>query len=360
MAPLISELHKHKEWELTICVTSQHKQMLKQVLDVFQITPDFDLEVMTNQQTLTEVTTRVLEGMAGVLEQVNPNLVLVHGDTTTTFSVSLAAAYRKICIGHIEAGMRTHQKYLPYPEEINRRLVGCLADLHFAPTEQEADHLYQEGVAKESVYITGNTVIDALKTTIQEDYYHPLLEQIEGKKLILITVHRRENIGEPMENMFRAIRRLIEANLNTVAVFPIHLNPVIRERANLLLGNHPRIFLIDPLNVIDFHNFAARSHFILTDSGGIQEEAPSLQVPVLVMRDITERPEVVKVGGAKLVGIDQEVIYKESSRLLLDCKVHQAMTGINNPYGDGQASERIVQGIKHYFGLSDNAPIPFT
>jgi UDP-N-acetylglucosamine 2-epimerase (non-hydrolysing) len=360
MAPLISELRKHrKKWDVFICITSQHQHMLKQVLEVFQIKPDFDLNVMTNRQTLTEVTTRVLVGMEKVFDQLNPNLVLVHGDTTTTFSVSLAAAYRKICIGHIEAGMRTYKKYQPYPEELNRRLVGVLADLHFAPTQREANYLYQEGVAKETVYITGNTVIDALKTTVRKDYRNSLLDQIQEKKMILITAHRRENIGESMEKMFRAIRRLVEVHPNVAAVFPVHLNPVIREKATSLLGNHPRIYLIDPLNVIDFHNLAARSHFILTDSGGIQEEAPSLKVPVLVMRHVTERPEAVSAGVAKLVGTDETMIFEEGSRLILDDAAHRAMTGTDNPYGDGWASERIVQGILYYFGLSDHPPAPF-
>jgi UDP-N-acetylglucosamine 2-epimerase (non-hydrolysing) len=359
MAPLISELHRHHELKTFICVTSQHQQMLNQVLEVFQITPDFDLKIMTNHQTLTEITTRVLQGMEQVLEQVNPDFVLVHGDTTTTLSVSLAAVYRKIGIGHIEAGMRTHQKYLPYPEELNRRLVGGLADLHFAPTQKEANHLYREGVGKESVYITGNTVIDALKMTVRKNYHHPLLEYIQGKKLILVTAHRRENLGEPMGNMFRAIRRLVETHTDVVVVFPIHLNPVIQEKAKELLGNHPQIFLIPPLHVIDFHNFAARAYLILTDSGGIQEEAPSLQVPVLVMRDVTERPEVVTAGAAKLIGTGEANIFNEASHLILNDKAYKSMTKIRNPYGDGNASKRIVQGILYHFGFSNHLPIPF-
>ncbi|WP_028778797.1 non-hydrolyzing UDP-N-acetylglucosamine 2-epimerase [Shimazuella kribbensis] len=359
MAPLICELHKHDELETFICVTSQHQQMLDQVLEIFQITPDFDLKAMTNRQTLTDITIRVLHGMEQVLEQVKPDLVLVHGDTTTTLSVSLAAVYRKIDVGHIEAGMRTHQKYLPYPEELNRRLVACLADLHFAPTHKEASHLYREGISKESVYITGNTAIDVLKMTIHENYEHPLLEQVQGKKMILITAHRRENLGEPMDHMFRAIRRLVETHSDVVAVFPIHLNPIIREKANILLQSHPRILLTDPLDVIEFHNIAARSYFILTDSGGIQEEAPTIQVPVLVMRDITERPEVVNVGAAKLVGTLEKRIFEEGSFLIKDKNAYQSMRGIINPYGDGEASKRIVQGILHHYGLADYLPSPF-
>jgi UDP-N-acetylglucosamine 2-epimerase (non-hydrolysing) len=359
MAPVISELNQHDALETFICVTSQHQQMLNQVLEVFQITPDFDLQVMTRNQTLTEITIRILQGMEQILAQLNPDLVLVHGDTTTTFSVSLAAAYRKIGLGHIEAGMRTHQKYVPYPEELNRRLVGSLADLHFAPTQKEAMHLYREGITKESVCITGNTVIDALKMTIQKNYHHPLLEITQGKKIILITAHRRENLGKPMENMFRAIRRLVDIHPEVVALFPTHLNPIIRKKANMLLQNHPRIFLINPLHVVDFHNIAARSYLILTDSGGIQEEAPSLHVPVLIMRDITERPEVVNTGAAKLVGTDEKRILEEASHLITDEKCYKAMTGLSNPYGDGNASKRIVQRLLHYFDLSDDLPIPF-
>jgi UDP-N-acetylglucosamine 2-epimerase (non-hydrolysing) len=359
MIPLINELRKHKQLETFICVTSQHQQMLTQVLEIFKINPDFDLKAMTDRQTLTDITIRVLQGMHQVLEQLKPDLVLVHGDTTTTFSVSLAAVYQKIEVGHVEAGMRTHQKYLPYPEELNRRLVASLADLHFAPTNKEADHLYREGISKESVYITGNTAIDVLKMTIQEDYDHPLFKQVLGKKMILITAHRRENLGEPMDNMFRAIRRLVETHSDVVAVFPIHLNPIIRKKANSLLQNHPKIFLIDPLDVVEFHNIAARAYFILTDSGGIQEEAPTIQVPVLIMRDITERPEVVNVGAAKLVGTNEKRIFEEGSYLIKDKNAYQSMRGIINPYGDGEASKRIVQGILHHYGLTKQPPSSF-
>lgn len=359
MAPLINELKACKKYKVYICVTSQHQQMLKQVLEIFKIKPDFDLNVMTHRQTISEITKRVLVGMEKILEQVNPHLVLVHGDTTTTFSVSLAAAYRKICIGHVEAGMRTHQKYYPFPEELNRCLVRVLADIHFAPTQSEAKYLYQEGVSKDNVYITGNTVIDALKVTVSKDYRNSILDQIKGKKMVLITAHRRENLGKPMENMFRAIRRLVEMHTQIVAVFPVHLNPDIREKANSLLGNHPRIYLINPLNVIDFHNLVARSHFILSDSGGIQEEAPSLNVPVLVMRNVTERSEAMIVGATKLVGTDEKTIFNEGSRLILDETARRAMIGTGNPYGDGQASKRIVQGINYHFGLSNHHPTPF-
>ncbi|MCH5586683.1 UDP-N-acetylglucosamine 2-epimerase (non-hydrolyzing) [Shimazuella sp. AN120528] len=359
MSPLIYELQQHPDLETFLCVTSQHRQMLKQVLKAFHLKPNFDLEVMTDHQTLTEITYRVLVGMETVLNQLKPDLVLVHGDTTTTFSVSLAAAYQQIKVGHVEAGMRTHQKYLPYPEELNRRLVGSLADLHFAPTDKEANHLYREGISKDSVYITGNTAIDALSMTIQENYDHPLIKQVQGKKMILITAHRRENLGEPMDNMFQAIRRLVETYSDVVAVFPIHLNPIIQKKANSILRHHPRILLVDPLDVMDFHNIAARSYLILTDSGGIQEEAPSLHAPVLVMRDVTERPEVVRVGAAKLVGTDENRIFEEASILIKDRKAYQSMTGINNPYGDGKASKRIVQGILHHYRLTDYPPTPF-
>lgn len=359
MAPLIRELRNQGNLDVYICVTSQHRHMLKQVLEVFKISPDFDLNIMSNHQTLTEVTTRVLTGMDKILKKVNPHLVLVHGDTTTTFSVALASAYRKICIGHVEAGMRTFEKYHPYPEELNRRLVSVMADLHFAPTQREANYLYQEGVTKETVFITGNTVIDALKTTVRKDYRHPITKQILGKKLILVTAHRRENLGKPMENMFRAIRRLVESHLDVVAIFPVHLNPEIREKANIMLGNHARIHLTDPLNIVDFHNLASRARLILTDSGGIQEEAPSFGVPVLVMRHVTERPEVITTGSAKLVGTDETMIFEEGSRLIMDDDAHNAMISKENPYGDGLASERIVQGIFYHFGLSKYPPAPF-
>lgn len=360
LVPLIGQLRKYQEWETLICVTSQHRQMLQQVLDVFQLTPEFDLGVMADNQSLTEVTTRVLVGMEQVLEQVKPDLLLVHGDTTTTFAVSLAAAYRKITIGHVEAGMRTHEKYLPYPEELNRRIVGSLADLHFAPTKQEAMNLVQEGVTEPSIFITGNTAIDVLQLTVQKDYRHALLTQIKGKKMILVTAHRRENLGEPMMQMFRAIRRLIEVHDDVAVVFPIHLNPAVRKLASSTLNNHPRILLVEPLNVIDFHNFAARAYLILTDSGGIQEEAPTLQVPVLIMRSLTERPEVVTVGAAELVGTEEELIFRETSQLLVDEQAYQAMRGKRNPYGDGRASSRIVQAIRYYFGLTDQSPDSFS
>jgi UDP-N-acetylglucosamine 2-epimerase (non-hydrolysing) len=359
MAPLIKELSQHKQFETLVCITSQHQQMLNQVLKIFKIKPDYDLKSMTEKQTLSEITIRILQGMEKIVKQVKPDLVLVHGDTTTTFSVSLAAVYQKVDVGHVEAGMRTYQKYLPYPEELNRRLVGSLADLHFAPTNKEAEHLYQEGIAKKFVYVTGNTAIDGLKMTIQKDYSHPLLAKNQNKKIILVTTHRRENIGEPMERIFRGIRRLIEIHTDTVAIFPVHLNPIIREKAQSILLNHPRILLVPPLHVIDFHNIAARSYLILTDSGGIQEEAPTLQVPLLIMRDVTERPEVVHIGAAKLIGTEEKQIVEEGSYLLQNKNAYQSMTKKINPYGDGNASKRIVQGILHYYGFSKHAPTPF-
>jgi UDP-N-acetylglucosamine 2-epimerase (non-hydrolysing) len=359
MTPLIYELQHHPAFETFICVTSQHQQMLQQVIEEFHLKPDFDLKIMTNHQTLTEVTYRVLQGMEPILNHLKPDMVLVHGDTTTTFSVSLASAYQQIKIGHVEAGMRTHQKYLPYPEEMNRKLVGCLADLHFAPTKKEADHLYREGISKDAVYITGNTAIDTLGMTVQKNFNHPVIKQPQGHKLILVTAHRRENLGKAMDNMFRAIHRLVETHSDVVVVFPIHLNPLIQKKANFLLGHHPRILLIDPLNVIDFHNIAARSYLILTDSGGIQEEAPTLQVPVLVMRDVTERPEVVNAGAAKLVGTEENQIFEEANFLIKDRKVYQSMIGIDNPYGDGKASKRIIKGILHHYGLSNFRPTSF-
>ncbi|MBO9129956.1 UDP-N-acetylglucosamine 2-epimerase (non-hydrolyzing) [Bacillus sp. 165] len=350
MAPLVLELQKHSEQiESIVTVTAQHRQMLDQVLDIFHIQPDYDLNIMRDRQTLLDVTTRGLEGLDQVMKEAKPHIVLVHGDTTTTFIASLAAFYNQIPVGHVEAGLRTWNKYSPYPEEMNRQLTGVIADLHFAPTAKSATNLQQENKQEEFIYITGNTAIDALKTTVKEEYTHPILEKIGTDRLVLVTAHRRENLGEPMRNMFRAISRLVEAHEDVQVVYPVHMNPVVREIADDILGNNPRIHLIEPLDVIDFHNFAARSYLILTDSGGVQEEAPSLGVPVLVLRDTTERPEGIEAGTLKLAGTEEETIFTMAHELLSDKQAHDEMAKASNPYGDGQASGRIVSAIIEYF-----------
>ena len=310
MCPLVNELKKRKGMEVIVCVTGQHRQMLDQVLEAFQVVPDYDLSIMKDRQTLFDVTTSILNRIKLVLEEVKPDVVLVHGDTSTTFATALACFYLQIPVGHVEAGLRTYNIYSPYPEEFNRQAVGILAKYNFAPTEMSKNNLLKEGKKEESIYITGNTAIDALKTTIREDYKHPELEWAEGSRLIMITAHRRENLGEPMHHMFRAIRRIIEEHPDVKAIYPIHMNPVVRQTANEELGGCDRIRIIEPLDVLDFHNFLSRSYMILTDSGGIQEEAPSLGKPVLVMRDTTERPEGIKAGTLKLVGKSYILILK--------------------------------------------------
>ncbi|MGG2063523.1 non-hydrolyzing UDP-N-acetylglucosamine 2-epimerase [Bacillus sp. S14(2024)] len=350
MAPLVLELQKHSEQiESIVTVTAQHRQMLDQVLDIFGITPNYDLNIMKDRQTLIDITTRGLEGLDKVMKEAKPDIVLVHGDTTTTFIASLAAFYNQIPIGHVEAGLRTWDKYSPYPEEMNRQLTGVMADLHFAPTAKSATNLQQENKKEANIFITGNTAIDALKTTVKESYTHPVLEKVGDDRLILMTAHRRENLGEPMRNMFRAIKRLVETHEDVQVVYPVHMNPVVREIAGEILGDHNRIHLIEPLDVIDFHNFASRSYLMLTDSGGVQEEAPSLGVPVLVLRDTTERPEGIEAGTLKLAGTDEETIFTLANELLSDKEVHNAMARASNPYGDGHASERIVKAIVEYF-----------
>ncbi len=350
MAPLVLELQKHSEQiESIVTVTAQHRQMLDQVLDIFGITPNYDLNIMKDRQTLIDITTRGLEGLDKVMKEAKPDIVLVHGDTTTTFIASLAAFYNQIPIGHVEAGLRTWDKYSPYPEEMNRQLTGVMADLHFAPTAKSATNLQQENKKEANIFITGNTAIDALKTTVKESYTHPVLEKVGDDRLILMTAHRRENLGEPMRNMFRAIKRLVETHEDVQVVYPVHMNPVVREIAGEILGDHNRIHLIEPLDVIDFHNFASRSYLMLTDSGGVQEEAPSLGVPVLVLRDTTERPEGIEAGTLKLAGTDEETIFTLANELLSDKEAHSAMAKASNPYGDGHASERIVKAIVEYF-----------
>lgn len=342
MCPLVKELKTRKELETVVCVTGQHKQMLNQVLEVFNVIPDYDLSIMKENQTLFDVTTNILEKMKKILEEVKPDIVLVHGDTSTTFVTALACFYMQIPVGHVEAGLRTYNIYSPFPEEFNRQAVGIVATYNFAPTEMSKENLIKEGKDPQRIYVTGNTAIDALKTTVREDYYHEQLEWTENSRLIMITAHRRENLGEPMRNMFRAIRRIINENKDIKAIYPIHMNPVVREAASDILGDCERIRIIEPLDVLDFHNFLARSYLILTDSGGIQEEAPSLGKPVLVMRDTTERPEGVEAGTLKLVGTDEDTIYRNFKLLLEDKDEYEKMSKSSNPYGDGFASKRIA------------------
>jgi len=354
MAPLVLELNKRsEEFESIVTVTAQHREMLDQVLRVFDITPDHDLNIMKDRQTLMDVTTRGLQGLDQVMKEVQPDIVLVHGDTTTTFIAGLAAFYNQIKVGHVEAGLRTWNKYSPYPEEMNRQLTGVLADLHFAPTTKSAHNLLQENKKEETLFITGNTAIDALKTTVLEEYSHPVLDRVGNDRLILLTAHRRENLGEPMRNMFRAIKRIVEEHDDVQVVYPVHLNPVVRELADEVLGNDPRIQLIEPLEVVDFHNFASRAHIILTDSGGVQEEAPSLGVPVLVLRDTTERPEGIEAGTLKLAGVEEETIYSLAKELLTNEEEYARMSKASNPYGDGLASKRIADAISEYFNAQN-------
>lgn len=345
MAPLVKELKSRKEIECIVCVTAQHRQMLDQVLKTFEIVPDYDLDIMKQGQTLSDITARVLKGLEEVIQEVKPNIILVHGDTTTTFAGALAAYYNQVDIGHVEAGLRTWNKYSPYPEEMNRQMVGVLADMHFAPTENSKASLLKEGKKEETIFVTGNTAIDALATTVHKNYTHPILDWAKGSRMILITAHRRENLGEPMRGMFQAIRRIVEEYPDVKAVYPVHLNPKVREVANEVLGDNKKIKLIDPLEVIDFHNFIANSYLILTDSGGIQEEAPSLGKPVLVLRDTTERPEGIQAGTLKLAGTDEETIYQLTKQLLEDQEEYRKMSKASNPYGDGKASQRIADAI---------------
>lgn len=342
MCPLVNELKSRKNLETVVCVTGQHRQMLDQVLDVFHVVPDYDLSIMKPKQTLFDVTVNILERIKEVLEEAKPDVVLVHGDTSTTFVTALACFYLQIPVGHVEAGLRTYNIYSPYPEEFNRQAVGIVAKYHFAPTEMSKANLLKEGKSEEGIYVTGNTAIDALKTTVRADYTHPELEWAKDSRLIMITAHRRENLGEPMHNMFRAIRRVMEENPDVKAIYPIHMNPVVRQAAEEELGGFDRIRIIEPLEVLDFHNFLAQSYMILTDSGGIQEEAPSLGKPVLVMRDTTERPEGIKAGTLKLVGTDENVIYENFKKLLEDKDAYNAMSHASNPYGDGFACKRIA------------------
>ena len=342
MCPLVNTLKERENLQTIVCVTGQHRQMLDMVLDAFSVTPDYDLSIMKERQTLFDVTTNILERIREVLEKERPDVVLVHGDTSTTFVTALACFYMQIPVGHVEAGLRTYNIYSPYPEEFNRQAVSIIAKYNFSPTELSRDNLLKEGHDPASIYVTGNTAIDALKTTVREGYTHPELEWASDSRLIMITAHRRENLGEPMHHMFRAIRRIIDEHPDIKAIYPIHMNPVVRQAADEELGDCDRVHIIEPLDVLDFHNFLSRSYLILTDSGGIQEEAPSLGKPVLVMRDTTERPEGIAAGTLKLVGTEEETIYNSFKELLEDKSVYDRMSQASNPYGDGLACQRIA------------------
>lgn len=354
MAPLVKELERREEIASIVCVTAQHRQMLDQVLDTFEIKPDFDLNIMKQGQTLSDITTAALLGLEGVIKEAQPDLILVHGDTTTTFAGALAAFYQQVAIGHVEAGLRTDNKYSPYPEEMNRQMVDRLADMFFAPTALSRENLLRENVPAEKIYVTGNTAIDAMATTVRGDYTHPELDWIgENERLILLTAHRRENLGDPMRSIFRGVRRIVDEFPDVKVLYPIHLNPAVRQVAREVFEGCERVRLIEPLEVFDFHNFQNRSFIILSDSGGIQEEAPSLGKPVLVLRDTTERPEGIEAGTLKLVGTDEETIYRETRRLLTDEEEYRRMSRASNPYGDGHASERIADAIIRKFKGGD-------
>ncbi|MBI5975523.1 non-hydrolyzing UDP-N-acetylglucosamine 2-epimerase [Staphylococcus canis] len=359
MAPLVLQLKKDDQLEPIVVVTAQHREMLDSVLETFDIKPDYDLNIMKQGQTLSEVTSRVLLGLEDVIQESKPDMILVHGDTTTTFAGSLAAFYNEISIGHVEAGLRTWQKYSPFPEEMNRQMTGVMADLHFAPTIQAQRNLLNENKNKDAVVVTGNTAIDAMRTTVDENYESEIIQRHQDKRIILLTAHRRENIGQPMENIFKAARRIVDVFEDVVIVYPMHKNPKVREIAYKHLSNHDRVELIEPLEVMDFHNFAAQSHLILTDSGGVQEEAPSLGKPVLVLRDTTERPEGVEAKTLKLVGTEEEDVYQHTKTLLTHQDEYDEMSVAQNPYGDGHASERICENIKYYYGLISEKPKPF-
>ena len=363
MAPLVKELEKHAQIQSVVCVTAQHRQMLDQVLDIFQINPEYDLNIMQERQTLEQITIKALEGVGAVLEKEKPRIVLVHGDTTTCFVAALAAFYKHISVGHVEAGLRTFDKYSPYPEEMNRKLTGALADLHFAPTPTNRENLLAEGVKAEKIYVTGNTVIDALKTTIKKDYVFgdEALKNTDltGKRILAVTAHRRENLGVPLENICVALRQLADNYRDVEVIYAVHLNPAVQETAHRILDGHPRVKLANPLDAQDMHNLMGRSYLVLTDSGGLQEEAPSLGKPVLVLRNETERPEAVKAGTVRLAGTDSKTIYTMASRLLDDEKEYNSMAKAVNPYGDGMASRRIAEALLHEFGFSKDRPEEF-
>lgn len=349
MAPLVKEMQRDVEIQPIVCVTGQHREMLDQVLKVFEIEPEYDLSIMKKGQTLFDITASTLQKLKAVYEEVKPDLVLVHGDTTTTFAASLAAFYMNIPVGHVEAGLRTYNMQSPFPEEFNRQAVGLTASFHFAPTEAAKNNLLKEGKLEENIFVTGNTAIDALKTTVKGDYSSELTRWAEGSRLIVLTAHRRENLGQPLKNMFNAIKKTVQENQDVKVIYPVHLNPIVRQTASEILGDEPSIRLIEPLDVINFHNLLAKSYLILTDSGGIQEEAPALGKPVLVMRDTTERPEGVQAGTLKLTGTEEDAIYKAFDELLNDESVYKQMSEAVNPYGDGTASKQICEIIKRNF-----------
>ncbi|WP_286028463.1 non-hydrolyzing UDP-N-acetylglucosamine 2-epimerase [Ligilactobacillus agilis] len=360
MAPLVLALQADERFEAITTVTAQHREMLDQVLKIFQIEPDYDLNIMHKEQTLTEITANVLTKLDQVIKAVRPDIILVHGDTTTTFAASVAAFYNQVAIGHVEAGLRTWNKYSPFPEEMNRQMTDDLADLYFAPTEESKANLLKENQAAAKIFVTGNTAIDALKQTVSSDYQHELLAKLDsGHKLILVTMHRRENQGQPMARVFRTLLEVVEQRPEVEVIYPVHLSPKVQKLAHEILGNHERIHLIAPLDVVDFHNLAAKSYFIMTDSGGVQEEAPSLGKPVLVLRDTTERPEGVSAGTLKLVGTEPAKVKTAMLELLDDPNVYQQMAQAQNPYGDGQASQRILAAIAYHFGLSEQRPKEF-
>ncbi len=346
MAPLVKELQSRPQVQTIVCVTAQHRQMLDQVLQAFEIEPDYDLDIMQQGQTLSDITSRVLNGLEDIMKTEKPDIVLVHGDTTTTFAGALAAYYQQIPVGHVEAGLRTYQKYSPYPEEMNRQMVGVMADLHFAPTYKSMENLLREGKKRENIIVTGNTAIDALKTTVRDDYSSELLNWAQGSRLLVLTAHRRENLGAPMYRMFRAIKRIVDLYEDVKMVYPVHLNPIVQRAAHEVFGNDPKIRLVEPMDVIDFHNLLSRSYLILTDSGGIQEEAPSLGKPVIVLRDTTERPEGVEAGTLKLAGTDEMTIYHLLDELLNNSEEYHRMSCAKNPYGDGEASRKIVDFLE--------------
>ncbi|MFD0957850.1 non-hydrolyzing UDP-N-acetylglucosamine 2-epimerase [Paenibacillus chungangensis] len=361
MAPLVLELQKREEdIQSIVCVTAQHRQMLDQVLEFFEIQPDYDLDVMKQRQTLTETTVKVLQGLEPILEEARPDIVLVHGDTQTTFLASYAAFLKGIKVGHVEAGLRTWNKMSPYPEEMNRQLAGVLSDIHFAPTGWSAGNLRKENKSEETIYVTGNTATDVFQYTVDESFTHPVLDWARGKRMILMTAHRRESLGEPHRNIFQAVKRIADEHEDVAIVYAVHLNPAVREPAEEILGNHPRISLIEPPDVFQFHNFYPHAYMILTDSGGLQEEAPSFGVPTLVLRDTTERPEGIEAGTLELVGTDEARVYERTKALLTDTSLYCRMSQAANPYGDGRASERIVDAILHHFGRTGTRPDSFT
>jgi len=361
MAPLVLELQKREEEiESIVCVTAQHRQILDQVLEFFEIEPNYDLNVMKDRQTLTETTLRVIEGLDPVLEEAKPDIVLVHGDTITTFLASYTAFLKKIKVGHVEAGLRTWNKMSPYPEEMNRQLAGVLSDVHFAPTNWSANNLRKENKNEDTIYVTGNTAADVFQYTVDDSFAHPVIDWAKGKRMILMTAHRRESLGEPHRNIFRAVKRIADEFEDVAFVYAVHPNPAVREPAQEILGGHPRIQLIEPLDVFEFHNFYPHTYMIMTDSGGLQEEAPSFGVPTLVLRDTTERPEGIEAGTLELVGTDEELVYERAKALLSDSALYNRMSQAANPYGDGRASERIVDAILHHFGKISERPNPFT